>query len=910
MNTTGMFWTRSAALTTGIRQITMVGIMYDLQTQKSTSPFRRTLMFFAVIAAFIAPRAARAEQPFDYHTVRGRQPETGAAGGAQTGVREGESLPRNGTSRPQGMRGFGRGWSGDEHLLWDGKLGDAMRTSFTVDDAGRYRFSLRLTKAPDYGVFNVNLNGKRLREGVDTYDRRVVLDAELDLGEVTLPAGEQKLVMTLTGANPKARKFRGKGYLMGLDYLRLVRLDAPPKSKVAAPAPAAPKLLKEAPRVRLAEVRPLMDTFCHRCHGGKKTKGKVNLKKLATDESFLSQLRLIRKAESAVAHHEMPPEDEKQPTAAQRRKLTAFFSSTIDEYIRTSGTLPPVAMRRLNRYEYNNAVRDLLKLKGDIYPLPEKVIRASRAYFNPKSGRFPDSIKLGNRALGKRNVESQMLTGVVPFAVDLQSEHGFNNRGDELSVSPILLESFLSLARSVVGSPEFDRYSDLTSSLFQAPKGAPVEAQVRRAEAQLRPFLERAFRMPPSDATRRRYVDYFARDLAKTGSFKLSMKNVVAAVLASPRFLYLVERKPADKAEAPLSAHELAARLAMFLWSSIPDEALLGAARSGKLLNAKALAGQVDRMLEDPRSQALSLNFARQWLRLDQLITAVPDFERFPIYYSRIGCEQWKFGCQTMIEPLLLFESIMVEDRSVMLLVDSNYSYRSTELQTWYEKGVPFQRKGNGSRFNPYSSDFRRQKLGDRRQGGVITQAATLTMSSTPLRTRPISRGAWVATVIFNRPPEPPPDDVPSIEEDDAAIENKGVTLRQRLLDHQVNPSCVACHSKIDPLGFALENFDAIGRWRDTYRSGLKIDASGVLFGEAKFADPVGLKDAIMRRPEWFLRGFSEHLLSYSLGRELELYDRVAVWKIVQKALAARGQFSTIVQAIVASYPFRHKSAD
>ena len=220
------------------------------------------------------------------------------------------------------------------------------------------------------------------------------------------------------------------------------------------------------------------------------------------------------------------------------------------------------------------------------------------------------------------------------------------------------------------------------------------------------------------------------------------MKSVVAGILASPRFLYIIERKRDATKEEPLTPHELATRLSFFFWSSIPDEELLEKARSGDLVKPGVYVAQVKRMLEDRRSKALAENFARQWLRLDQLITAVPDFDRFEIYYSRRGCEQWKFGLQTMVEPLLLFESIMVEDRSIMLLVDSNYSYRSDELQSWYKDEVPFGKRANRDRFNTEAQSYRRRTLDTRREGGVMTSTAALTMTSSPLRTNPIRRDA------------------------------------------------------------------------------------------------------------------------------------------------------------------------
>ena len=839
--------------------------------------------------------------PFDYHSVRGRE-----ARGPVDGVLEGETLPRHGSSRVQGMRSFGSGWSGDAHLLWDGVPGEEMTTEFRIEEAGIYEVAAQLTLAPDYGIFSVTLDGKLLRRGIDLFNPSVSLAPMVDLGKLPLTRGEHKLSFKLTGANPKASPYRKTGYLLGLDFLKVVNL-APPEpsvSKTTEPSVDPP----QTPEVTLEEMKPILATYCYGCHGDKgKVKGEVNLKELTSAEDFLSRIELVGKAAQSITFQEMPPEDAKQPTPEERRKLAALFNGHLEKHLKESGHLKPVVMRRLNRYEYNNAVKDLLELKGDLYPLPEKVIR-SRGYFNPASGRFPDAIQVSNRALGKNQIEQHILTGVSPFAIDLQAEHGFNNQGDQLSVSPILLESFLKLGRSIVKAREFDSYSALTDSFYRAPGEKDRKRWPLITGQRLRPFLERAFRSGIEETTLSRYVNFVMREVERHGSYPEAMKSVTAAVLASPRFLYLTERKRDAAAEEPLSPYELATRLSFFLWSTLPDEELLASARNGELIQPEVYAAQVARMLESPKSKALAENFARQWLRLDQLITAVPDFERFQIYYSRIGCEQWKFGLQTMAEPLLLFESIMVEDRSIMLLVDSNYSYRSDEMVSWYKDTIPFRNRGNRNRFNTGSQRFTRRSLESRREGGVITSAAALTMTSEPLRTSPIRRGAWVATVILNKPPPPPPDVIPEIEQDDAVIEAKGLTLRQRLVAHQENESCVSCHQKIDPLGFALENYDAIGRWRDSYRSGLPIDASGTLFGKARFQDVIGLKNALLANPEWFIRAFSEHLLAYALGRELDITDKPALDKVVRQALAKKGQFSTVVSEITTSYPFMNKT--
>ena len=833
---------------------------------------------------------------------------------------EGELLPMKGRSRPQGMSAYGNQWSGNTHMLWDGLVGDSMETTIMVDKNSQYSFQIQLTKAPDYGQFDVYLNGKAIAKKIDLYSPNVSLADPINLSDLKIEKGQQKVSFKLVGKNIKATSYQKNRYLLGLDFIKIFNMRPPtkeskgelaklnsPQNKDKSTSAKSESLVPDQLKVSLDEVVPILASRCYGCHGDTdKVKGKVNLKAVTTREGFLKDIELTQKIVDALNFKEMPPEDEKQLSSKEHIMMRSLFRGYLDQYIKDSGTLKSTVMRRMNRYEYNNSVRDLLQLEGDVYPLPEKVIRSS-SYFKPSSGRFPKSIRLSNRALGKNQIEQHILTGVSPFAIDLQSEHGFNNRGDELSVSPIMVETFLKLGRSIVNAPEFDGYSNLTNgAFFKFPNSEPVTRE--QLQIHLLKFLEKAFRKPVIPDVMDRYVSYLEGELKNGQTFQQSMKKVITAVISSPRFFYISEDKNGNLKSQPLSAYELATRLSFFLWSSIPDDELLSLARDGSILNPKVYSSQVRRLLESPKSKSIAENFARQWLRLDQLITAVPDFDRFQIYYSRIGCEQWKFGLQTMVEPLLLFESIMVEDRSIMLLVDSNYSYRSEEMQSWYNDPVPFGKRQNRNRFSTNSQTFTRRSLPTRREGGVITSAATLTMTSEPLRTSPIRRGAWVATVIFNKPPPPPPDVIPEIEQDDAEIEKKGITLRQRLVAHQENESCVSCHKKIDPLGFALENFDAIGRWRDTYNSGLEIDTSGEIFGEGEFKDIIGLKDTLLQNPRWFMRSFIEHMLSYSLGRELDINDKLSVDRILTKVIAEKGKFSTVVTEITRSYPFMNKT--
>ncbi len=837
-------------------------------------------------------------QRFDHHAVRGRQP----AGGISDRL-EGEFLPLHGSARVQGMEGFGPDWSGDAHVLWDGTVGARMETAFPVERAGRYRLALQLTSAPDYGRFTARLDGEVLREGIDLFSGRVELAPRIDCGEFDFVAGEHALVFELTGAHPRARALSGGRYLLGLDFVELQRLDGEAEAAKSEERPTAEAELVAAPRAALSlvEARPLLERYCLRCHGGEdETEGDVDLHALRTRQDLLARPELIRLAADVVVHADMPPDDELQPSADERALLGRFFEALVAEAA-AAAELAPVTMRRLNRYEYNNAVRDLLHLKGDVYALPEKVVRG-HDHFDPASGQMPRNIRVSNRTLGKNQIEQKILTGVDPFAIDLQAEHGFNNRGEELSTSTILLESLLRLGRSIPEAPEFDGYTELFETFFQPGQGS--------VSARLQPFLERAFRRPADAETLARYVAFHAREWERTGSYTQAMKGVVGAVLASPKFCFVVETAASGDGHAPLDGYELAQRLALFLWSSIPDDELLVAARDGRLAGEAGIRAEVERMLLDPKCRALAENFARQWLRLDQLVTAVPDFDRFENYYSRIGCEQWKFGLQSMIEPLLLFESVLVEDRSILVFVDSDYSYRSDELEAWYRRpDDPFAGKGNHGRFGTGALVFRRRTLPTRREGGVITTAATLTMTSTPLRTSPIKRGAWVATAVLNDPPPPPPDAVPEIEADDAALAEAGLTIRERLKQHAVQQDCASCHSRIDPLGFALENYDPVGHWRDVYRGELPIDASGELFGEARFTTIEEFKEALLDRPERFVRAFTEHLLSYALGRELVVGDEPAVDRIVERALAKGARISVVVTEIALSVPFRNKAS-
>ncbi|MCP4812285.1 MAG: DUF1588 domain-containing protein, partial [Planctomycetaceae bacterium] len=253
-----------------------------------------------------------------------------------------------------------------------------------------------------------------------------------------------------------------------------------------------------------------------------------------------------------------------------------------------------------------------------------------------------------------------------------------------------------------------------------------------------------------------------------------------------------------------------------------------------------------------------------------------------------------------MMEPLLLFETVLIENRSIIEFIDSNYAYRSARLRNWYGDKV------EGKLGGPVSMQFSRQPVTDRRQGGMITTAAVMTMTSSPNETKPITRGAWLATVIFNAPPDPPPANVPPLQAaDDGKDDNK--TLRERFAVHRENAACAGCHARLDPLGFALENFDPVGRWRDQYENGRQVDASGILFRKHEFNNVIEFKDAILAEKDRFVRAFAEHMLSFALGREATAADATALDLITTRTKAADYHLQTLIHEITQSAPFVSK---
>jgi len=395
-------------------------------------------------------------------------------------------------------------------------------------------------------------------------------------------------------------------------------------------------------------------------------------------------------------------------------------------------------------------------------------------------------------------------------------------------------------------------------------------------------IARRAYRRPPTAAEVRTLVEFYRAGRAD-GDFDLGIERGLRRVLSSPAFLFRIEREPAASAPFALSPIDLASRLSFFLWSSIPDEELLNLATAGTLSDPAVLDRQVQRMLRDGRSQALVDNFAMQWLQLGRLAGIVPDVDEFPEFDENLR--------EAMREETRLFvRSQLREDRSVVDLVGADYSFINERLARHYR--VP----------DVYGSRFRRVTFKDGIRGGLLGQASILTATSYPNRTSPVLRGRWLLETLLGAPPPPPPPDVPPLKENGADGERHSV--RERLEAHRKNPGCAICHVRMDPLGFSLENLDALGRWRAA-SDGVPVDASASLPDGSRFDGVAGLRSLLMSHREDFVRTFADRLLSYAIGRGTELSDFPAVRKIVRDSAAQDYRWSAIITAIVHSTPFR-----
>ncbi len=404
------------------------------------------------------------------------------------------------------------------------------------------------------------------------------------------------------------------------------------------------------------------------------------------------------------------------------------------------------------------------------------------------------------------------------------------------------------------------------------------------AQSILETLARHAYRRPVTAADVEGPLNFY-REARAEGDFEAGIEMALRAVLVSPEFLFRVERDPAGVAPGMayrISDLELATRLSFFLWSSIPDDELLDAAVRGDLKKPAVLEQQARRMLADERSRSLVTNFASQWLYLRNLDSMTPDMRLFPDFDDNL---RQAFRQETE----LFFESILREDRSILDLLSADYTFVNERLAKHY--GIP----------NIYGSRFRRISLDkDSKRGGLLRHGSILTVTSYATRTSPVIRGKWVLSNLLGTPPPPPLPDVPSLEN----TVGEGLSVRERLAQHRANPVCASCHNLIDPPGFALENYDAVGRWR-TVEEGRPIDTAGGLPDGSEFEGVAGLQQGLLNRPELFAGALTEKLLTFALGRGVEYYDAAAVRDVVRNAKAENYRFSALLVGVAKSTPFQ-----
>jgi hypothetical protein len=727
---------------------------------------------------------------------------------------------------------------------------------------------------------------------------------------------------------------------------------------------------------------PFMDKYCYECHGGKHTKGDLDLKAIKDDKRILEDHKLWRGVLQQVNTGEMPPKKAKvQPT---HEEIEAFNNAMTVTFAKAESKQKPdpghVTVRRLNRTEYNNTVRDLLAVDfnptenfpaddighgfdniGDVLSISpvhlERYLDAAEGLAKrsvyitlPKpSTRTTYSIFLEPGGYGSENGtrpvtnrESQLfvthkigIAGEYVFRVRAASTNA--NEAEPVQMTLLLDDKELTsvaVTNKVGKWKEFEVKLDVPAGehVFRARFANAQKESVNRmlyinefkvvgpadtrsefmkrvdAIATSKPnaervqpvtewFLSKAFRRPPTKEEVARYVKVFAAgQAANEGKFEGGLQELVKTSLCSPKFLFRSELddRPKTKDAHPLDEYQLASRLSYFLWSTMPDEELLTLAGKNEL--TKNLDAQIQRMLKDQRSDALVQNFGMQWLQIQRLASFAPDTTLFPAFDEQLRKSM-------MRETELFLTEIIREDRSVLDLVDADFTYVNRPLARLY--GIEDKAFGNGGNRDRWNGrrglgEFVRVTFPDKSRGGLMTQASILTVTSNPTRTSPVKRGKWVLEQILGTPPPPAPSGVLGLEQQK---ELKG-TLRQRMEQHRADPACAGCHRQMDALGFAFENFDAIGRFRKGDADGA-IDPSGTLPDGQSFQGPNELKNILKDKKELVARNVTEKLMIYALGRGLEYYDERTIKKVVSEMAQNDYKFSTLVSSIVKSDPFR-----
>jgi hypothetical protein len=745
-----------------------------------------------------------------------------------------------------------------------------------------------------------------------------------------------------------------------------------------------------------------VNLYCTACHNSEDRMAGLALDELCREEIGRNPAaweKVVRKLDT----RQMPPASEVGPSGRSAREIVSLLSDTLD---RLAAEHPDPGrtgtFRRLNRTEYQNAIRDLLALDidasallpqdesalgfdnvtvGDLSPtFLDRSITAAQQISRlalGRSGRSPggDTIRLPPDLTQERHVEGLPIGtrggALIPYTFPRDGEYEIRlrlardrnehveglrepheveilldrDRRASFTVSPPRSESDhatadahltarirvpagphqlgVTFVKEPFSLPEtkrqpyqahynMHRHPRRSPALYQVTITGPYDSEgpgdtpSRRrifvcepegpddeedcARRILATILRRAYRRPVTDEDLETPMALY-RQARGEGDFDSGIELALSAILVSPHFLFRIEADPPGI--APGSAYripdvQLASRLSFFLWSSIPDDELLDLAERENLGRPEVISQQVRRMLADPKSTSLVSNFAGQWLHLRNLDSITPDLRLFTDFDDNL---RQAFRRETE----LLFEEVLREDRSVLDLLVSDHTYLNQRLAKHY--GIP----------HVYGSRFRRVVLDDNsHRGGLLRHGSVLTVTSYATRTSPVIRGKWILENILGTPPPPPPPNVPALEDNTVS---SSLSVRERLAEHRANEACAGCHNLMDPPGFALENFDAVGRWR-TLEDGRPVDSTGGLPDGSEFEGVDGLERALMKRPDLFVTTMTEKLLTFALGRAVEPADAPAVRRIVREAAESDSRFSSLIEGIATSTPFRMRRAE
>jgi len=585
---------------------------------------------------------------------------------------------------------------------------------------------------------------------------------------------------------------------------------------------------------------------CERCHSEKAGVGGFRVSKLSSPDTLRSEVARWTSSGRRVINGEMPPQGATPVPLDAKEKFSNWVESALRQSACAAGIQAgPSPIRRLNRDEYSATIRDLLEMQMDV---------------------------------------------ATSLPADGAGGEGFDNAAETLFLSPLHSEKYMEIAKFAMdfAAREFKPRNKIL--IAKPGSGVSEDEAARRIFAA---FLPTAFRRPIAEAEATPYLELFRASRKSAQPFDAAIFFALRAALVSPNFLFRREPVNVTAAERPVDGYSLASRLSYLLWGSMPDELLFDVAASGKLHEPQVLKPLIEVMLRNEKSRTFALRFVEQWLHTRELAgTKAPDAKLFPKYAADEDLRS-----DIRLQPVYFFREVLLRDESVLSFLDSRHTIATSHLTRHMDVKLPLNKDASTQ---PHWVEL---PPGTENRGGLLGMPAVLAVSSYPYRTSPVLRGAWILENLLGTPPPPPPPNVPLLDEDAKAGASPR-SVRERLALHRENPVCGSCHSRIDPMGFALENFDVLGKWRDK-EGNQPVDASAELLDGTRFEGPMGLRKVLLERKDLFVRNLASKLLGYALGRGLTLEDSCTVDDIVSKVKQNNYSSRTLLEEVVLSRPFR-----